>query len=575
MDGSSGPAAVIRRGCFAFLLAAVQAAFAVSGRSAVQHRQTGLALFDRGECDSAAVELLKAVSAGDSSHAVVLRLAQALECDDRMVDALSATYIDHRTDTTGRIDVLLYRAQLLRKLGLADEADKVEKEAGVEIVASLGAGASDAGAPSWNWSPTASGSFGWMLQDDVISVADSLRLVSSRIGIRAEVLKKLIQPRSSTDDSVHIQGQQIPLLATMGWEADWSDYYAWIGVPLQAILKTDLSGWLVTAGRVLLQAGAQWSNRWFATDATVYGSKNWTFYPGSDPVRNADLNASLELKRTQGSSKIVQSNSGNVALNEEYAFSGYTGAHSLGFVQDLPWGSSLSLGVGYSYFLDRSREEFENLSDFTVKFIDVQGIRLGMTNQDSAINFLDSNGVAIDNPLFIRQARNGVYSAQHIAIQSGYDYPVDSKRDWGRWNSGILLTKNFGQDVTLKFGLDLSRTELVHPQRGTFVPDTSLYTTRWATTGVMIVYHDVETGERFWDGDQVTGSSYFLGPIYFERHRVDHAATVTAAATWRIQRHLSATASWVWVRNESNLAHLVEGSSYTRNLWNASATVSW
>lgn len=582
MDGSSGIATVIRKAWLAPCLATFQVAFAVSGAASLEHREKGLAHYARGACDSAAEELLKAVSAGDSSNIVLLHLAQALECDDRMVDALSATYIDHRADTTGRIDVLLYRAQLLRKLGLLEEAEKAEKEAGVVIAATSVADADDDGASSWNASPTASGSFGWMFQEDVLSTADSLRLTASRIGIRTEVLRNLSQPRSATDDSVQIQGQQIPLSATVGWMVDWNDYYLWIGTPLQATLKTDFSDWLETVGRVLVQVGGQWSNRWFEANASMYAAKNWRFYPGYDPLRSADLYVSGEGRRNFGSWEIVQSNSGNLALDESDSFDGYTGAHSLGYVRHLPWESSLSLGAGYSLFRDRSRDEFETLNDFVVKVIEVRGVALGMTNTDPSIEFLDSNGVAIPrNAINVGRARNGIHPAQRVVVRDGFDYPLESKRDWGRWNLGTVVTKNFGKKVVLKIGLDLARTELLHLQRGVYVPETDLYTDHWwdgaSATGVgeMILYRDVRSGEVFWDGDQVFGDTYYLGPIFFERRRVDYTATATASLSWEVREHLATSVGWSRVRNRSNLAHLVEGSSYTRNLWNASASVSW
>jgi hypothetical protein len=582
MDGSSGIAPVIPKGWFALFLATFQVAFAVSGKDAAAHRKKGLALFGRGECDSAVGELLRAVAAGDSSHLVVLNLAQALECDNRLVDALSATYIDHRPDTTGRIDVLLYRAQLLRKLGLADEAEKVEKEAGVVIAATLAADPRDTASPSWNWSPTLSGSFGWTLQNDALSTADSLRLTASMIGVKADIASTKGQPLASTDDSVHIQGEQIPLLATVGVEVDWGGYYVWFGVPAQATLKSDLSDWLATSARALVQAGGQWSNRWFESNATITGAKNWTYYPGYDPIRSADVSGSFEVKKGFAKARWSQSNSGNLSLDSSNGFNGFTGSHSIGFVRGLPWKSDLSIGAGFSWYVDKPRVEFETLSDFKVRVIDVQGIEVGMDNLSQSILFLDSNGVAIpySNTIVNGQLRNGLHPAQRVESRDGYAYPLESKLDWRKWNGGIQLSKSFPRGVVAKIGVDLARIELVHLQRGTYVPEASLYTDRWVssggmTTGVgeMILYRDVRTGEEYWVGEPAKGS--YVGPILFQRHRVDHAVTFATSATWTPWRHLSATAGWTWVRNRSNLVHLVEGSSYTRNLWNASATVSW
>lgn len=582
MDGSSGIAQVNSKGWLGLSLATFQVAFAVSEKMP-PNRDRGLALLDRGDCRAAVSEMLRAMSLGDSSNVLMLHLAQALECDDRTVEALSVTYVDAKTDTAGRIDLLLYRAKLLRELGLPDEAEKVERGVGVEFVAPSIDDREPSGARAWNWSPSAYGSIGWTMQDDAMAMADSLRLTASRIGIGTDVLNNLSQPKATTDDSVHIQGKQIPVSAALGLEIYWSDYYIWIGAPAQAILKTDFSDWLATSARLLVQAGGQWSNRWFESNATISVAKNWTFYPGYDAIRSWDLNAALEWKKSFGKSRVSQSNSGNLSLDAADAFNGFTGAHSLGFVQDLPWESSLSIGIGVSWFLDKSRAEFETLTAFKVKVIDVEGIKVGMANSDPAIEFLDSNGVIIPhNSINNGRIRNGIHPSQRIAIRDGFDYPLESKLDWGRFNCGTVLAKTLPGGVTMKLGIDLARTELVHLQRGTYVPKDALYTLPSDTTDEMkllprdmFLYRDVHSGEEYWVGDPVTGGSYFVGPVFFQRHRIDYTTTTTASLSWAVRKHLSTTASWSWIRNRSNLEHLVDGSSYTRSLWNASATVSW
>ncbi len=574
MDGSSGPAAVIPKAGFAFLLATCGVAFAVSGTKASPSRAKGLALFENGDCRGAVPELLRALAEGDSSHVLVLNLAQALDCDGRSVDALSATYVDARTDTTGRIDALLYRAQLLRKLGLDDEAEKAEREAGIEMAAGLSEPSDETDTRSWSWSPSLSGSVGWMLQEDAVWIADSLRWISSKIGVKTDVADKVAQPLATADDSVHILGRQLPVSANLGVEIDGSNWYLWVGVPLQATLKTDLSGWLATSGRVLAQLGGAWSIRWVDVNASLSASRNWTFYPGYDPLVSSDFAGVLECRRSLGETRISQANTGSLALDSSYGFGGFSAVHSVVVSRPLPWKFEASAGAGFSWYLDKSRTEFDHLSDFRVKVIDVEGIETGMANTNTAIQFLDSAGVVIPhNSLNNGRIRNGIHPAQRVAILDGYDYPLESRMDWHRWNLGIGLSKGLPAGFTARMGLDVARTELLRPQRGTFVPELSLYNDRWAKSGDLILFRDVHTGVEYWDGDPASGS--FVGPISFERRRIDRTTTITGSLVSPTWHHMSANLSGSWIANRSNLGHLVEGSSYTRSLWNASVTVSW
>jgi hypothetical protein len=125
--------------------------------------------------------------------------------------------------------------------------------------------------------------------------------------------------------------------------------------------------------------------------------------------------------------------------------------------------------------------------------------------------------------------------------------------------------------------MDLARTAWNEPSElGYFSTDllSELYSTTLynGTVNTLFFYKDVKTGEEYWTRKPASTN---LVPLLYERRRIDWTVTAALAAKVEILSWLDLNLGWTGVRNQSNLEHVLEGSSYTRNLWNASATVSW
>lgn len=558
MDGSSGTAPVTPKGWFVLFLATFQVAFAVSGKTAIQHRKKGLAHMGRGECDSAAGELLKAVSAGDSSNVVVLNLAQALECEGRHVDALSATYLERRADTLGRLDVLLYRAELLRRMGLADEAAKVEDEAGGSLGTSSG----------WIRGWSLSGSAGWIYDEIRKSPADTARNLS----LLSEGINGNADEIAVVKDSMEVVGAQVPVSASLSLYLLDDRHYLALDLPFQLTAPTDLTTWLAASAGMQLMAASTWGPR-FSSLFALGGTRTWYPVEGGSPTFQSSANGQASGTWVFAPASFSLASSFGATWDELNWFRGCTVNHSLGGGLDLPAGLKASAGAGFTWYFDDSRRTDQT---YPKTVIVVQGAKPYIGNRHESLAFLDTAGNALpNNDLNRKKYAVGIVAGQWIE-RGTFDYPLSNPEGWRRWNAGLSLTQKPFKRLRWTVSIDLARTEWNHEGTwGYFSPDLidEVYENN-LLNGVktLVFYRDAVTGEEYWIRKAASAN---LVPLVFRKRRLDWTGTVGVGLKFDIASWLSAGGGWTGVRNRSNLGEAIEGTSYTRNLWNASATVSW
>ncbi len=561
------------------ILLATQVAFAVSPE-AIKDRQNGFRAMDSGNCQKAVTDLLKAHGEGDSSNALMLRLSQALECDDRMVDALSATYADNKVDTAGRIELVLYRAQLLRKIGLGEEAAQVEKALGDEFVTQPVHLEDEPLVPTVHWSMGGSG--GWMYQGISSRMADSFSILrfsalvlhttaSQDSALGAAKQKALEQ---FTGDSVVFAGGQFPVTSQFAMQLFLGDAFLGFQVPVQVIFDQELKTWLSADWRQIAQVGGSVNCK--GVDLTGQVSAGWTtvMYPGQESGDFQDYSAYLEAKKNWSWLSLVQSNSANLAFQDGSTFLNATGNHSLTASRPLFWGIQGTLGGGFGWLIDRNREEFGVFTDRTTRTVDVRGAGLGVENKDSMkIQFLGKEG----NPLTYNRIQRadvlrGLFPGQSVQVQDGFQYPVDSRGDWNRWNAQGSLSKVLPGNVTVQLGLDYAQTNWLHDQNILVGDLDSVYNESDLSSGEVLLYRDANSGIAYWVMNPLRS---LMAPIALRRPRVDQTWTLSASLTSQVSKRMAVQLQWTWIRNISNLEHVVDGSSYTRSIWNASTSVSW
>ncbi|MEN9306898.1 MAG: hypothetical protein RL173_830 [Fibrobacterota bacterium] len=585
MDGSSGPPSVIRSLWLVLFVAAFRAAFAVSGADSF-HRLAGFAKLDSGDCAGAVAELLAARAQGDTSNSVMLGLSRALECDNRLVDALSATFADNKTDTTGRIDLLLFRAQLLRKVGLADEAEKVEREIGFGMVgnpAELDSLERLVADSEWDHLFGLSGTVQWTYDGLSFVAADSFPTYANMPryqgwdqAMTPNVSISTPKEGSRDGDSLLFHGSQFVVQTQPTFQLFWKNLYASASIPFQTVLDKALSDWLAAELKASLQLGGSIKTTW-GTYGFVFGaSRSATWYPSVEAQLHNSLVGGVDYRLPIRFADFAQSNSVNLSSDEEYGFLSCLGSHQVSLTKQAGGFGSFVASGGYSWELYPAGEESYFVAGAPSKTIDVRGAAPGMLNDSEAIQFLASDGRVLTG-LKRLQALTGAANGQAVSSSSGFDYPLSAKADRGKWNGTVSWSRRFGRGQILSASVDLARTEWASGQIGAFVPIDSVYASLLDTNKTISeiwFYRDVPTGQVYLVRDAVNGS--IIGPYSYRRRRVDWTTTVQAGLTWPVGSHLKFTAQWARAVNESSLERISEiPTSYTRNVWTVSGVVTW
>ncbi len=545
---------------------------------AASSRHQGLEAFDKGDCRTAVANLLQARSAGDSSNALMLRLSQALECDGRMVEALSATYAGNESDTTGRIELLLFRANLLRRIGMEDEAEMVEREIGRRLVADAGPLQADRKTESVVWDWNASFTSGWIHQGDAKRMADSIPIVCDSIragGAKYDSSWVVDRSLQGWSDSMVVAGAQIPLGIALGLNVFRDKWIVSLQLPVQLAMEQDGSGWISGTAGVSMFGSWKWSPL-LSTDASLSADRTWYRVVGGDPVHQTEYVGGLSGTFATGRWGISEANSFKLSFDGSDRRVSTNGAHSLSGSIGLPKRFSVSLSGTYSWFVGTSGTTWDS-TGIPAVWIHVDGAELGMSNKSADLRFLDANGNPLSfNTLQLKRAWSGTAPGQFVETTESFEYPLSSRADcWGLTGSFGLAQKPFPR-LSWSAGFDVGRTEWFADQVGAYLSESAIWNQvlENSTDGLepLYFYRDRSSGTDFWIPNPL-GSD--IGPVAFRRRRVDWATTLRFRARWAVVPHVSLVAGWSWTRNESSMEHVLDGSSYTRTVWNASTSVSW
>ncbi len=545
---------------------------------AASFRRQGLAAFDKGDCHAAVANLLQARGAGDSTNAVMLSLSQALECDGRMVDALSATYAGNESDTTGRIELLLFRANLLRKIGMEDEAKMVEREIGERLVAGSVPFQAEGKTEPVVWALVASFTSGWIYQGDAKRMADSIPIVCDSIragGVRYDSSWMVDRSLLGWSDSVMVAGAQIPLGIALGLDVFRDPWIVSLQVPLQLALEQDGSGWISGAAGVSMFGSWKWSPR-LSSDVSLSADRTWYRVVGGDPIHQTEYVGGLSGTFATGRWGLSEANSFKLSFDGSDRRVSTNGSHSVSGSIGLPKRFSVSLSGTYSWFVGTSETTWDS-TGLPAVWIHVDGAELGMSNKSDGLRFLDANGNPLSfNTLQLKRAWSGTAPGQFVETTESFGYPLSSRADcWGLTGSFSLAQRPFPR-LSWSAGFDVGRTEWFADQVGAYLSEYAIWNQvlENSTAGLepLYFYRDRSSGTDFWIPNPL-GSD--IGPVAFRRRRVDWATTLRFRTRWAVVPHVSVTAGWSWTRNKSSMEHVLDGSSYTRTVWNASTSVSW
>lgn len=573
MDGERGPLPVttaIRLWCLFALFLLASPVFAGS----TSHRQQGFDALGKGDCAAAVAHLLQARGEGDSSNPVMLRLSQALECDGRMVDALSATYAGNESDTTGRIELLLFRANLLRKIGMEDEARAVEAEVGERVVARVG------GEPEslvWDWS--VSFTTGLLYQGDAKKMADSLKIVGDfvRVGERGSDSSWAVDGSlQGWSDSMSITGAQIPVGLSLGAQLFRDPWIALLQLPVQVAMDPDGSGWISGTAGIALFGSRKWSAK-LSTDASLAVDRTWYRVDAGDPIHQTDFVGGLSAAYDFGAWSLSEANSFKWSYDASGLRVASNGSHSLSASLQLPKRFSVSLSGAYSWYLGTVATTWDS-TGLPAVWIHVDGAELGMSNKSPDLRFLDAEGnvLSFNDRLQIKQAWSGVAPGQFVETTESFAYPISSRSDcWGVTGS-LNLAQRPMPALSWGAGFDVARTEWFADQIGAYLSEEAIWSQVLGDSTDEIeplyFYRDRSSGVDHWIPSPL-GSN--IGPVTFCRRRVDWAATLRFRARWAVFPRVSVAGGLSWTRNVSSMEHVLDGSSYTRTVWNASTSVSW
>lgn len=577
MDGERGPLPVTVHIRFWCLLALFQLASSVFA-GPTSHRQQGFDALGKGDCRAAVAHLLQARGEGDSSNPVMLRLSQALECDGRMVDALSATYAGNESDTAGRVELLLFRANLLRKIGMEDEARVVEREVGERLATDLVEVRSNGFPESAVWDWSVSLSVGGLHQGDAKKMADSLKIVGDfvRVGERGSDSSWAVDGSlQGWSDSMSITGAQIPVGLSLGVQVFRDPWIAFLQLPVQLAMDPDGSGWISGTAGLSLFGSWKWSPR-LSTDASFAVDRTWYRMDEGDPIHQTEFVASLSGACDFGSWSLSEANSFKSSYDASDRRVGSNGSHSLSASVPLPKRFSVSFSGAYSWYLGTVATTWDS-TGLPAMWIHVDGAELGMSNKSPDLRFLDAEGNVLSfNDLQLKRAWSGAAPGQFVETTGSFAYPLSSRSDcWGATGS-IGLAQRPVPSVSWSVVFDVGRTEWFADQIGAYLSEEAIWNQLLENSKdelePLYFYRDRSSGVDHWIPSPL-GSN--IGPVAFRRRRVDWATTLRLRARWTVFPRVSVAGGCSWTRNRSSMEHLLDGSSYTRTVWNASTSVSW
>jgi hypothetical protein len=515
------------------------------------------AAFDAGHCEDASGLFLVARQEGDSSFTSLVGLARSLECMGRLKEALGATYMVTKQDTTGRIDLLLERTILMRRFGLEELARQTEKEIGIVVVGE-GAG-SGGGQGGWVWKkvPSLSWNAGWTDQIDRPHLAVPLRHNDSMLSVNWQSSRQASQPIS---DSITLQGGSWQSSAGLMWGGEWSSGSAWIGPSGSLTLLDNAWGWRSASGG--LDMGAYWilAPR-FILQGSISGNRIWFEVPSGPMPTQDDLVGSISPSWSpSGWSLDLPQTLHSLRMNSDQWI--LTGSHAVSVSRELLPGAKISAGGSWSWNLDPSGPVDEYV---LVRVVEGEGL-------DSAKN-LYSAQLYTGKPLTPLNTSSFLGSGGTGSDLEDVQLPYSRNTDWTQVGANGAITLGPWASVTLVLSAQWAQTDYSHDQEGP-EEDRSLAALGPAPDYALLVLRDSTTKNEFLVGS--TTSSVPLVPWrYWKIHRRDQCWTTQVVAVWKPVRWGSLRAAWTWSKNISNLDNYVDGASYIRNVVSFNGVLSW
>jgi hypothetical protein len=515
-----------------------------------------------GRCQDATDLFLSARAAGDSSAALLAGLAQALECTGRMEEALGATYLRLGKDTTGRIDLLIFRDQLLRSLGLGDMAKQTETEMGI-VEAS-----SEMARSGWTWQkrPTLTANLGWSHEFDAPGSPFSLNHNDSTLLRNSGTVPVFASEDALAQvasDSILLEGGSWDLSGALSWGGGGDRGGIWLGPTGSVALDDDSLGWRsagagfdlnwlwIASSQISVQGDVSGQRTWFAADS------------GPFPVED-DLGATFAPQWNRSSWEISLPQTIRTLRTNSSAWT-WTGSHGLGISKTVNPMVKLSASAAWSWNIDPSGPV-----DDEVWSMVVEGDSLAAGKGVLDVGLYAPNLTSGKSPIGKFTVPAYLATVSEAQLQ-GFAYPLSRNTDWTQPGVGAAVVLGPWSSLSLVLSAQWAETIYAHDQEGVNV-DPSM-ADHLADT-VLLVLRDTATKKEFLVGSTKTDAPLVAWSPW-RIHRVDQVWSAQTVLLWRPRKWLSFRASWAWTRNVSNVAQFLEGASYVRNLVAGSGAVSW
>lgn len=521
-----------------------------------------------GRCGDATDLFLFARAKGDSSATLLMALAQALECGGRMEEALGATYLKLGRDTTGRIDLLIYRDHLLRKLGLGDMAKQTEAELGIVD------GTPGDGRFRWTWQkrPTLTANLGWSHEFDAPGSAWALNRADTALLHHTEG-----NVTSNTDalaqvpaDSILLEGGSWDLSGALSWGGSGDRGGGWLGPTGSVALDDDSLGWRsagagldlnwlwIASGRISFQGDLSGERTWFATTS------------GPLPTED-DLGSTLTPQWSLSSWDITLPQSLRTLRTNSSAWT-WTGSHGLGISKTVNPMVKISASAAWSWNIDPSGP----VDDEVLAQV-VEGDSLAAGKGVYDVGLYAPNLTSNPGPRHNNFGELNYLTAVSEAQLQAFTYPLSRNTDWTQPGVGAGIDLGPWHSLSLALSGQWAQTIYTHEQEGVNVdPSVADHNTdsTISVLPILLVLRDTTTKKEF-----LVGTTAADAPLVawspWKIHRVDQVWTAQATLSWRPRKWLFFRASWGWTRNISNVAQYLAGASYERNLISGSGAVSW
>jgi hypothetical protein len=517
---------------------------------------------DSGRCAEASTLFMAARSEGDLSPALLLGLSRSLECTGKMEEALGSTYMEAGPDSSGKVDLVLQRAHILRRLGLEDLAVQSEREVGV-----VPAEGSRLPVLVWDKMPALNVSLGWMDQFDNPHLALIPRKNASILSVTGVANPKdtVSHVLQSVPDSISLAGGSFQASSSLTWSVAGTRGGMWLGPSGSVALADDSVGWRSAGG------GLDLDGYWLATQnltvqVGISGSRTW-FATESGPIPTQDETVgSIAAQWIRGAWSVSTPQTVRTLRTNAGAWN-WSGVHALGAAREVVPLVKVSAGGSWAWNLDRAGSVDDEIY---ARVLEGEGLD---TTKSLRQSNLYRSGRLVNGQFAISDllSRFSVADLQIVTV------PVSRNADWTQVGASIGATFGPWKSIALGLSGQWSETFYAHAQEGVQVDQSYAYhdtvVAQPDTIPMLLVLRDSTLKNEYLVRARLQDGP--LVPWLWKIHRRDQCWTTQATATWRPRKWLSFRAAWTWSRNISNLGDYVDGASYFRNVVSCSGAVTW